>query len=153
MQSAIYAFGTVGGDVLLNNKMPTFAKRLLKAQGTSDKYDIRSLTTLANSLSVSRSSRMLDVLVVMSSMYSFSIGWYTYLTLSVSTKVCWRDCCDDDEDDDEDEAVVISFGNAASSPSMRDLVISTNCRERRALPDLVHTAEARRTWEREIKIW
>merc|ERR1719264_1252706 len=76
--------------------------------------------TLANSLSVSRSSRMLLVLVVMSSMYSFSIGWYTYRTDSVSTNVC---CFDDDLDDPGDDEEPISLGKAASRPSIRAFVI------------------------------
>ena len=76
----------------------------------------KKLTTLAKSLSVSRSSRMLLVLVVMSSMYSFSIGWYTYRTDSVSTNVC---CFDDDLDDPGDDDEPISLGKAASRPSIR----------------------------------
>ncbi len=40
---------------------------------------------------------------------------------------------------------VISLGNAARRPSILDLVISTNCLDRRALPDLVQMAEANRT--------
>ncbi len=39
----------------------------------------------------------------------------------------------------------MSLGKAAKSPSILDLVISTNCLERRALPDLVQTAEANKT--------
>ena len=52
----------------------------------------------------------------MSSTYNFSSGWYTYRTLSVSTNVC---CL----------PVFISLGKAARRPSMRERVISTNCRE------------------------
>ena len=75
-----------------------------------------ALTTLAKSLRVSKSSNMFEAFVVISSMYNFSKGWYTYLTLSVSTNVC---CL----------PVFISFGKAARRPSIRDRVISTNCRE------------------------
>ena len=75
-----------------------------------------ALTTLAKSLRVSKSSNMFEAFVVISSMYNFSKGWYTYLTLSVSTNVC---CL----------PVFISLGKAARRPSIRDRVISTNCRE------------------------
>lgn len=74
------------------------------------------LTTLENNLSVSRSSRILLCFVVIRSMYSFSSGWYTYRTLSVSTNVC---CL----------PVLINLGNAANKPSILDRVISTNCRD------------------------
>lgn len=74
-------------------------------------------TTRANSRSVSRSSKMLLAFVVMSRTYNFSSGWYTYRTLSVSTNVC---CLPEPP---------MSFGNDASNPSIRDLVISTNWRE------------------------
>ena len=59
---------------------------------------------------------MFEAFVVISSMYNFSKGWYTYLTLSVSTNVC---CL----------PVFINLGKAARRPSIRDRVISTNCRE------------------------
>lgn len=45
--------------------------------------------------------------------------WKTYLTDSVSTKVCCR-------------PPVINFGKAVNRPSMRAFVISTNCRDTRA---------------------
>jgi len=59
---------------------------------------------------------MLLAFVVMSNMYSFSRGWYTYRTDSVSTNVC---CF----------PVDISFGKADNRPSIRAFVISTNWRE------------------------
>mmetsp|Transcript_32311 Transcript_32311/g.91610 ORF Transcript_32311/g.91610 Transcript_32311/m.91610 type:complete len:355 (+) Transcript_32311:651-1715(+) len=89
-------------------------------------------TTLESSRSVSRSSRMLLCLFVTSNRYSPSRGWYTYLTLLVSTKVC---CL----------PVPTSLGNAASSPSMRIRLMSMNWRDTRALPDLVTTEAARTT--------
>ena len=64
---------------------------------------------------------MLDDFVVMRRRKSpFSSGWYTYRTVSVSTKVC----CLEEE---------ISLGKAARSPSIRRRGISRNCRERSGL--------------------
>mmetsp|Transcript_41181 Transcript_41181/g.105291 ORF Transcript_41181/g.105291 Transcript_41181/m.105291 type:complete len:266 (-) Transcript_41181:66-863(-) len=88
-------------------------------------------TTLDSSRSVSRSSRMLLCLFVTSSRYSPSSGWYTYRTALVSTKVC---CC----------PVPTSLGNAASRPSMRMRLMSTNWRDTSGLPVFV-TREAART--------
>lgn len=71
-------------------------------------------TTLDSSASVSRSSMMLDPLLVTSSRYSPSRGWYTYRTDSVSMKVCSFFVSDD-----------ISLGNAARRPSTRTRDMST----------------------------
>ena len=78
--------------------------------------DVFVRTTLAKSRRVSKSSNILLFFVVSNTIKSFSIAWYTYRTLSVSTNVC---CFPD----------VINLGNADRRPSIRDLVISTNCRE------------------------
>lgn len=59
---------------------------------------------------------MLLAFVVISNIYNLSSGWYTYLTESVSTKVC---CV----------PAGINLGKAANNPSIRVFVISTNCRE------------------------
>ena len=91
--------------------------------------------TLEKSLKVSKASKILLFFVVINTMYSFSIGWYTYLTLSVSTKVC---CF----------PVFMSFGKAANKPSIRVRVISTNCRETIAFLAFVQTAAANSTMGR-----
>lgn len=78
------------------------------------------LTTLANNRNVSKSSKILLALVVMSTTKSCSRAWYTYLTLSVSTNVC---CL----------PVFISLGNAANRPSILARVISTNCLDTRTV--------------------
>ena len=79
-----------------------------------------SVSTLASNRSVSRSSTMFEPRVVTRMRNSDSIGWYTYLTLSVSTKVC---CLFDDLVPLGDVSFK-SLGNADSSASMRMRVIS-----------------------------
>mmetsp|Transcript_9910 Transcript_9910/g.38651 ORF Transcript_9910/g.38651 Transcript_9910/m.38651 type:complete len:226 (-) Transcript_9910:2-679(-) len=113
-------------------KMRSKAARLMPSSSVC--CCVYSGRTLPRSRRMSRSSRMLDALLVTRRRYSCpcSMGVYTYRTFSVSTYVCWV-------------PVLTSLGNAASSPSMRMRVIGTYWRDTRALPPLVTTEAARTT--------
>lgn len=122
-----------------------------------------ALTTFEKRRNVSKSSRIFDVFVVINTIYSFSIGWYTYRTESDSTNVC---CLPD----------VINLGNAANNPSIRARVISMNCLESMTktiskrnfislnpifptmqtfspFPALVNTAAAIKTYCWKLNVW
>ena len=100
-------------------KMRSKAARLMPSSSVC--CCVYSGRTLPRSRRMSRSSRMLDALLVTRRRYSCpcSMGVYTYRTFSVSTYVCWV-------------PVLTSLGNAASRPSMRMRVIGTYWRDTRA---------------------
>ena len=89
-------------------------QRLVKEKQVKAKMNTKR-TTFANKRSVSKSSRMLLFVVVISTKYRLSSGWYTYRTLSVSTKVCCS-------------SAWISFGKDDSRPSILERDISIKAR-------------------------